>query len=112
VRAYYHCQECESGFCPRDRALGMEDTSLSPAVTRMVGTVGAMVSFDEGHDLLHDLAGVDVPTKNVERAAEALGREIADDERRAAQSPSADEPIAPTMYLGMDGTGVPMRTSE
>jgi hypothetical protein len=112
LRAYYCCEPCEAGFCPRDRALGLEDTSLSPAVTRMVGTVGAMVSFDEGHKLLHDLAGVDVPTKNVERAAEALGREIADDERRAPQSPSADEPIAPTMYLGMDGTGVPIRASE
>ena len=85
---------------------------LSPAVTRMVGTVGVMVSFDEGHDLLQGLAGVDVTTKNVERAAEALGREIADDERRAPQRPSTDEPITPTMYLGMDGTGVPMRTSE
>ena len=20
-RAYYHCEQCESGFCPRDRAL-------------------------------------------------------------------------------------------
>jgi hypothetical protein len=55
---------------------------------------------------------VDVSTKNVERGAEALGREIADDERRAVQSPPADQPIAPTLYLGMDGTGVPMRAAE
>ena len=47
-RAYYHCGTCGSGFCPRDRALGLEDSSLSPAVTRMVGRVGAMVSFAEG----------------------------------------------------------------
>ena len=24
-RAYYHCVACGSGFCPRDRALGLED---------------------------------------------------------------------------------------
>ena len=36
-RAYYDCAPCEGGFCPRDRALGLEGTSLSPAVTRMVG---------------------------------------------------------------------------
>ena len=111
-RAYYHCESCKSGFCPRDHALGLENTSLSPAVTRMVGLVGAMVSFAEGHELLHELGGVDVSTKNVERGAEALGREIADDERRAVQSPPADQPIAPTLYLGMDGTGVPMRAAE
>ena len=72
-RAYYHCAVCETGFCPRDRALGLQGESLTPGVLRMVGQVGAMVSFEEGHELLTELAGVDVPTKHVERAAEALG---------------------------------------
>ncbi len=112
ARAYYHCARCATGFCPRDRALGLEGASLSPGVLRMVGRVGAMVSFAEGHDLLHALAGVDVPTSHVERAAEALGREIAEDEQRRIESPPATEPVAPTLYLGMDGTGVPMRTAE
>ncbi len=111
-RAYYYCAPCGAGFCPRDRALGFEDASLSPGVLRMVGLVGAMVSFEEGHELLHALGGVDVPTKHVERAAESLGREIAQDERRVVEPPPADEPVAPTLYLGMDGTGVPMRASE
>jgi len=108
-RAYYHCEECGAGFCPRDRALGLEGTSLSPAVTRMVGRVGAMVSFAEGSELMRELAGVPVDAKQVERTAEALGREIARDEQ-AVVEPSP--PSAPTMYLGMDGTGVPMRASE
>lgn len=71
-----------------------------------------MVSFEETHELLRDLAGVEVPTKQVERTAEALGREIADDERQVVDPSTAEEPVAPTMYLGMDGTGVPMRTAE
>jgi Uncharacterised protein family (UPF0236) len=112
TRAYYHCEPCEAGFCPRDRVLGLDGTSLSPAVTRIVGLVGAMVSFEEGHELLHELAGVAVPTKHVERAAEALGREIAQDERRVVEAPPSEEPVAPTLYLGLDGTGVPMRASE
>jgi hypothetical protein len=111
-RAYYHCAACEKGFCPRDRALGLQDGSLSPGVLRMVGQVGAMVSFEEGHELLAELAGIEVPTKQVERAAEALGREVAEDERRVVEPPPSDEPVAPTLYLGMDGTGVPMRASE
>ncbi len=111
-RAYYSCDECAAGFCPRDAALGVQGASLSPGVTRMIGQVGAMVSFEEGHELLRELAGVDVATKHVERAAEALGREIALDERRVVEPPLPDEPVAPTLYLGMDGTGVPMRASE
>lgn len=108
-RAYYHCAACAAGFCPRDAALGLTGTSLSPAVTRMVGTVGAMVSFVEGHELLHDLAGVDVEAKQVERTAEALGRAIAADEQRVV---APDPPAAPTMYLGVDGTGLPMRRAD
>jgi len=108
-RAYYYCAACRSGFCPRDRALGMEDSSLSPAVTRMVGLAAAMVSFQEADELMRELAGVPVGAKQVERTAEALGREIAKDERTVVEPSS---PCAPTMYLGMDGTGIPMRASE
>jgi hypothetical protein len=71
-----------------------------------------MVSFEEGHELLRELAGVEVPTKHVERAAEALGREIAEDEKQVVEPPGADEPLPPTLYLGMDGTGVPVRKEE
>ena len=42
----------------------------------------------------------------------ALGREIAADERSFVELPAADETATPTLYLGMDGTGVPMRASE
>ena len=78
----------------------------------MAGLVGAMVSFEEGHELVHELAGVDVPTKHVERAAEALGREVAEDEKLVVEPPGANETLAPTLYLGMDGTGVPVRKEE
>ena len=44
-RAYYHCATCRRGFCPRDRVLGVEGTSLSPAVTRMVGTAAELARF-------------------------------------------------------------------
>lgn len=110
-RAYYHCAACGEGFCPRDQALGLTETSLSPAVTRMIGAVGSMVSFEESSHLLRELAGVAVEAKQVERTAEALGQEIAADEREVVE-PVPDSEIPPTLYLGMDGTGVPMRASE
>jgi hypothetical protein len=110
-RAYYHCSSCGHGFCPRDAHLGIENTSLSPALTRMVGTVGAMVSFQEGSELLTELAGVAVDAKQVERTAEALGKQIAADERQCTQ-PSDALPLPQTLYLGMDGTGIPLRAEE
>jgi Uncharacterised protein family (UPF0236) len=111
TRAYYHCAPCDHGFCPRDRALGVEGGALSPAGTRMVGTAGALVSFAEGSELLGALAGLRVTAKQVERTAEALGREIAaDEQRQVVPAPAAE--LAPTLYLGLDGTGVPMRKAE
>ena len=109
-RAYYHCAACGQGVCPRDRALGLSASMLSPGVTRMVGQAAARVSFAEGSVLLQELAGVRVEAKHVERAAEALGRAVAQDERRVVVPAAA--PSAPTLYLGVDGTGVPMRRAE
>jgi hypothetical protein len=108
-RAYYHCAPCKSGFCPRDRALGLDSFSLTPGVLRMTGSVAALVSFAESSQLLHELAGVEVSVKQVERAAEALGAEIAVDEHQQVEKMGE---VAPTLYLGMDGTGVPMRASQ
>ena len=110
-RAYYHCSWCGHGFCPRDQHLQIENTSLSPALTRMAGTVGAMVSFQEGSELLTELAGVAVDAKQVERTAEALGEEIVNDERQHSE-PSGALPLPQTLYLGMDGTGIPLRAEE
>lgn len=108
-RAYYHCPQCHSGFCPRDRHLRLEMFSLTPGVLRMTGSTAALVSFEESSALLRELAGVEVSVSQVERAAEALGTEITGDERSCV-APMGE--VSPTMYLGMDGTGVPMRKSE
>jgi hypothetical protein len=35
-RAYYHCPTCQTVFCPRDRALGLQHTSLSAVTTPIV----------------------------------------------------------------------------
>ncbi len=108
-RAYYHCESCKSGFCQRDRVLGIAGTFLSPAVTRMNGVTAALVSFKETSELLGELAGIEVGIKEAERAAEKLGSEIAQDEREVTETTI---PLARTMYLGMDGTGIPMRAEE
>jgi hypothetical protein len=110
-RAYYYCSHCQRGFCPRDRLLGLEDCSLSPAVLRMVGSAATLVSFAESSALLKELAAIEVNAKQVERAAEALGQEIAQDERQHVE-PLPEIALPATLYLGIDGTGIPMRSSE
>ena len=97
-RAYYHCAHCGTGFHPRDRALGIEGASLSPGVVRMTGLAAARASFAETGALLHDLAGVNVDAKQAERTAEALGREIAADERDVVEPSRAGRDDV----LGMD----------
>ena len=83
--------------------------SVSAGMVRLIGLAAAHVSFAESSGLLRDLTGVRVSVWQVERTAEALGAGIAADEReRIELEPNA----ARTMYLGMVGTGVPMRKSE
>ena len=108
-RAWYHCDQCHSGFSPRDRALGMEDTGLSPAALRMLGIAAARTSFAGASALLRELAGLAVSSKTVERHAEALGREVARDECHVIDPEPCE---ARTLYLGLDGTGVPARKGE
>ena len=75
----------------------------------MTASTAALVSFEESSGLLQELAGVEVSAKQVERAAETLGAEIAKDER---QDVERMREVAPTMYLGLEGTGVPLRPQE
>jgi hypothetical protein len=78
--AYYYCPTCERGFFPRDRQLGLGEGMLPAGVKRMVGSSAALVSFQESHNLLEELAGLNIETKHIERVTEALGKDIAQDE--------------------------------
>ncbi len=60
-------------------------------------------------ELPRELAGLDIGPKSVERHAEAPGRRAAEDDRRVVE-PEPNR--APTLHLGVDGTGVPVRKSE
>jgi len=76
VRAYYHCAACHGGKIPKDEELDIAGTSLSPGVRRTIGHVGGREPFDQGHVDLEILAGITVKTKQVERVAEAIGRQV------------------------------------
>lgn len=129
-RAYYHCSPCGKGLIPKDQALDIGGTFLSPGVRRMIARVGAKESFDEGKKDLEELAGVTVTAKEVERTSEAIGTQIesvAVDEREQATIHAMEDsesspslwgnvipllPKIPKLYIAIDGTGVPVVPSE
>ena len=108
-RAYYHCGSCGRGIFPKDRALGIDGHRVSGAVQRMIAKVAAQVSFAATRQLLLDLANVDVSVKQAERVAERVGDQIIVHERATVEDRPCD---ADTMYLGIDGTGVPVVPGE
>jgi hypothetical protein len=81
-RAYYHCDVCGEGVIPEDRELDIVGTGFSPGVRRMMGQVGGKEAFDDGREDWELLAGLRVTTKAVERVAEAIGRQIEQQNQR------------------------------
>ena len=109
-RAYYYDDQCHSGFCPRDRDLKLELFSLTPGVLRMTGSAAALLSFEESSELTARVGGSRSEHQAGRTSGGSPGREeIAADERQQVEGMGE---VAPTMYLGMDGTGVPMRKEE
>ncbi len=117
-RAYYHCLDCGAGVLPKDVDLDMASTSFSPGVRRMMGRVGAKEPFEEGQRDLEELAGVVVSSKAVERVSEGIGSELQTASQRERERAFSEKiipfasPPAPTMYVAIDGTAVPVRPSE
>ena len=89
----------------------MDGNAVSPGVLRMLGSATAEVSFQTSSGLLWDLAGLRIDPKQVQRIAERLGPEMAEDERQDT-TPFANGDLPPTMYLSIDGSGIPVRAEE
>lgn len=107
-RAYY-TDGTGRGYFPRDRTLGFDTDCLSGGVKRMIGHTAGILSFHQSSLMIKNLAGLHVGSKQVERAGEALGEEIVHTEKSEVVELS---PCSTTMYLGMDGTGCPVRKEE
>ena len=107
-RAYY-TDGNGRGYFPQDRNLGFDTDCLSGGVKRMIGHTAGILSFKESSMMIKHLAGLHVGSKQVERAGEALGEEISNMEKsEIVEVP----PCSNTLYLGLDGTGCPMRKEE
>ena len=74
-RNYYYDSHCGQGWCPKDRDLGIEGSSNSPGVQKMMARVGSFRSFGLGEDDIRELAGLSVTAKAIERTCHEVGKE-------------------------------------
>lgn len=117
-RPYYLCEHCSKGHCPLDAELGVADLESSPGVRRMEAVVGSEMPFASGCEPMKVLAGLDVPAKAIERAAEAIGQQIAcRDAQEIGRAKQLVLPVItrqniPKMYVLMDGVQVPIVRKE
>ena len=74
---YYLCDDCSKGQYPADVELDIAGLESSPGVRRMQAMVGSEMPFAPGCEPMKVLACLDVTAKAIERAAEAIGTEIA-----------------------------------
>jgi hypothetical protein len=117
-RPCYHCSHCSKGQHPVDEELGVAGLESSPGVRRMEAMVGAEMPFVPAREPMKVLAGLEVPAKAIERAAESIGAEIARRDRqdidRAKQLvlPIVTKRTIPKMYVLMDGVQIPVVAAE
>ena len=117
-RPYYLCSHCSEGQHPADGELGIAGLESSPGVRRMEAMLGAEMPFIPAREPMKVLAGLEVPAKAIERAAEGIGAEIARRDKqeidRAKQLvlPVVSKQTIPKMYVLMDGVQIPVVAAE
>lgn len=119
TRLRYCCPQCGAVRYPGDEALDLVRTSRSPGVCRQTARLGAKEPFHEVAKDLHELAGIALSRKDAERIAEGIGEDLEARDRRErerlrfVQPPSPEVPkTIETLYIEMDGTGVPAVARE
>jgi hypothetical protein len=108
TRAYYLTGDGQRHF-PMDEALGL-DERYTPGARKLAVYAGAMDgSFDEGEAALRVLAGLDIPASQIRRVSERTAPVL----RQWQNQQPVDSPAPiPAFYVGVDGTGVPVRRSQ
>lgn len=114
-RAYYYDKKSKTGYFPKDHHLDIKGTSFSPGLRRIMARVGAYRPFGLGHDDIKEMAGISVTSKEIERISCQSGKDV--DEFYEKESEELPDNVIPfpstaTMYICMDGTGVPVVKSE
>ncbi len=83
---FAHCDHCRRDFFPQSRALGIDQSSLSPGFLRkVIATATRCRSFLDADDLLRELSGLDLGPKQIERLVHKIGQERVDERDEAVE---------------------------
>ncbi len=108
-RTYFHCRSCGKGRFPLDRALGLEDSTITPGMASVMAGTVPMTGFEAAGRHIGNLAGVKACSSSLQRRSLALGEAAL---RSGREEAVGGKPLEPRMYLSIDGTGIPMRKEE
>lgn len=109
-RNYYYDRQMQKGRLPLDEALGLIH-GYSPGLARLMCWGGAQsASYPAASQAFQRYGGLQVDPRQVQRLVNELGPKVAEILDRPWQPETAAP--APTMYVSMDATGVPMVREE
>ena len=118
-RSFYQCEQCHQGRFPDDERLDIVQTTYSPGVRRLMARAGSQTQFEQAADDLLCYAGLKLEPREIERVAEAVGRQVeqwlSEEQEQLVQSGVSVPPkleAGAKFYVSFDGTGVPVRKSE
>jgi len=117
AHTHQQCTSCGAWRTPQDVVLDVVHTGFSPGLRRAMAETAGEVCFEKAAGFLLKLSGVHAGAKDVERVAEAIGRDLlARQEQTLLAALEGHAPIPletpDTLYIADDGTGVPMRRKE
>ena len=117
LHTHQQCTRCATWRSPEDIVLDIVNTGFSPGLRRAMAETGGEICFEKAAGFLDTLGGVRVGAKDVERVAEAIGKDILARQEQSIRAvlegqPPTSTQTPDTLYIAADGTGVPMRRKE
>jgi len=116
-RAYYLCRECQRGYYPVDRRLGVKAGQMSEEVVKQAALVGIQDAFGAAQRTLAELTLLELSPTSIHTASLTMGeRVVAAEERLKERSQGLDSqleqrrsPDKPArLYGSLDGFMVPL----
>jgi hypothetical protein len=107
-RRYFYDQARHAGRAPLDEALGLRN-GFSPGLVRLATRAAAREGYEAASQDLLELAAIRLEGRQIQRLVHWVGPDIAE---QLAQGQNASQEAIATMYIEVDGTGVPMVADE
>jgi hypothetical protein len=107
-RRYFYHGASHTGRAPLDEALGLRN-GFSPGLVRLGARAAAREGYEAASQDLLELAEIRLEGRQIQRVVHWVGPEIA---AQLAQGQGSVQNPIPTMYIEVDGTGVPMVAEE